>query len=104
MSNYYKMVNSLYDITVPDHLEYGYEFRRDFRHALWMLIDRWRGRTGECIGEKNGFRLLRFHDTPGGKPDEAWLPCCLLESADPPPADEHADEQAEEIMRAFGID
>lgn len=78
IGKYYRVISNLYQIRLPDPLEYGYEYRSDFSRALWKLIDLWKKRVGECINERNGFLQLRFHDTPGGKPDEAWVPGCLL--------------------------
>ena len=97
----------LYHMRLPSHLEYGYELKEDFEAALRSLVNRWHGRVGEQIDERNGFRRLRFHDTPGGRPDEEWLPELLLQSSprpdwlrDPDPV----DEIEEEIDRAFGFD
>ena len=105
---YYKVINNLYDIKLPDPLEYGYEFKSDFSRALWKLIDMWKGRIGECVDERNSFYLLRFHDTPGGKPDESWVPNCLLiEEPTPkyvaPPETEACDEFAEEMNNIIGF-
>lgn len=89
-----------------DHLLHGYEERRDFYMAVRRLVDRWKGRTGECIGERSGCLLLRFHDTPGGKPDEQWLPRYLLSPA-PDVKLEEPDGPSpleEELARAFGFD
>ena len=67
---YYKVVSNLTNAPVRDYLLHGYETRRDFCDALDRIVRRWRGRVGERIDERHGFYLLRFHDTPGGKPDE----------------------------------
>lgn len=104
---YYRVVTDLWDTPIPDHLAYGYESGRDFRHALWQLVGRWKGRVGERIDGRHGFLLLRFCDTPGGVPDEAWIPECLVQPAPPPecgpewPADDGAGG---ELDRAFGFD
>jgi len=104
---FYRVVNDLYLTRLPDHLDYGYEFERDFRHALWRLVNRWRGRVGVRAGERHGFLLLRFLDTPGGRLDEAWLPPCLLERTDAPPYactdEESPDDASAELDSAFGF-
>lgn len=91
------------DAPLRDYLWHGYESRRDFYDSLRRLYDRWRGRIGERVGERHGFLLLRFHDTPGGVPDEDWLPRYLLEPCQPPEPDapEHQDA---ELDAAFGFD
>ena len=109
IGKYYRVINNLYIITLPDPLEYGYEFKSDFRRALWNIIDMWKGRVGESINERNNFCLLRFHDTPGGKPDELWIPSCLLvEELHPkyiaPPPPEPVDEFTEELDKIIGFD
>lgn len=105
---YYRVITNLYDTKIPDPLEYGYEYASDFRHALWQLIDVWKKRAGEAIDERNGFRLLRFHDTPGGRPDEAWIPCCLMVEEENPeytaPEPQEVDELTAEIDSIFGFD
>ena len=91
------------DAPLRDHLWHGYDTRRDFYDALRKLSDRWRDRVGECVGERHGFLLLRFHDTPGGVPDEEWLPRYLLKPYDPPePAADGQDDA--ELDEAFGFD
>lgn len=97
MMEYYRVILNLYDITLPDSLEYGYEYDSDFRRALWRIIDCWKNRIGERIDERNGFFLLRFPDTPGGKLDEAWIPKCLLVSVDTPPMLPEVPEPPDEI-------
>lgn len=105
-SGFFRVVSSLGGAPLADHLHYGYELRADFRDALRRLLDRWAGRTGERVDQRHGHLLLRFHDTPGGRPDEAWLPLYLLE---PVPVPEYMlvperDELAEELDKAFGFD
>lgn len=87
-----------------DHLEHGYESRRDFRTAVRDLLALWKGRIGECVEERHGFRLLRFHDTPGGMPDEAWIPVYLTRQAERPAYTYHEepDETEEALDEAFG--
>ena len=86
------------DAPLRDHLLHGYETRRDFYDALRALSARWRNRVGERVGERHGFLLLRFHDTPGGVPDEEWLPRYLLKphsvSDDTPEPGEEASDHA----------
>ena len=103
---FYRVVSDLYDVRLPDPLSYGFETERDFRHALWRLVDRWKRRAGEVVDERHDHLLIRFYDTPGGRPDEAWLPMCLLEPAEAPPDDGDGDEDGieEEIDSAFGFD
>ena len=105
---FYKVISNLYYVKLPDPQEHGYEYESDFRTALNKLVKYWHGRTGECINERHGFLQLRFHDTPGGKPDEAWLPPCLLESV-PKPAylcedSDEPDEITKELDEIHGFD
>ncbi len=90
-------------VPLGDYFKHGYESRREFREAVDALINRWRNREGECV-EKRLYRdtntdvvderltlfRLRFHDTPGCRPDEAWVPCYL---AVPIPIPEYAKWQ-----------
>lgn len=106
---FYKVITDLYHARLPNHLEHGYETERDFRHALYKLSDYWKGRVGECVDERNGFCLLRYHDTPGGRPDEAWLPAYLLQEVPRPSymdADhgEEPDDDKLELERIHGFD
>ncbi len=104
---FFLVASNLDRAPLRDHLLHGYESRWDFYRALRRLVSRWKGRVGECIDERHGFLLLRFHDTPGGKPDVSWLPLYLLEPAEKPPyMQEHVpkDETMEELDRAFGFD
>lgn len=91
-------------VPLDDYFKHGYESIREFSEAADALIDRWHDREGECI-EKRQFHgwdaevfdgsltilRLRFHDTIGCRPDEAWIPCYL---ADPIPVPEYAKWQA----------
>lgn len=83
-----------------DYCKHGYESQREFRAAVCELIRRWKWREGECIEKRmfhgidgvsvdNSLTLLRlrFHDTPGCRPDEAWIPLYL---ADPVPTPSYA--------------
>ena len=97
------------DAPLRDYLLHGYEERIDFYRAVRRLTERWHDRVGERIGERHGFLLLRFHDTPGGKPDEEWLPLYLLtEVSDPgypPPSEPSSSEElTAELDRAYGFD
>lgn len=76
--SFYQVKSSTDDAPLRDYLLHGYESRQEFYLAVRKIVLRWRGRIGERIDEKHGFFLLRFHDTPGGKPDEEWIPKYLL--------------------------
>lgn len=106
IGRHFGIVSDLYHLRFPDPREYGYEDDGDFRHAMWRLADYWRGRTGECVDERYGLLLLRFHDTPGGRPDEAWLPRFLLYETDPsvcvPPS--CTTDGDVELDEAYGFD
>lgn len=81
---FYRVRNTIDGAPLRDHLLHGYETRRDFSDALRHLVEMWSGRVGECVAERHGFMRLRFHDTPGGRPDEEWLPPYLLDPAEMP--------------------
>lgn len=101
----YLVMSDMSQAPLSDHLMHGYESRRDFCSALRKLIDRWHGRVGERIDERHGFLLLRFHDTPGGKPEEAWLPTYLLQlidSQDDSDSDS-SDEITAELNSIYGF-
>jgi len=107
-SEFYQVISDLSRVPLRDHMMHGFEERQDFFNSVRQLRDRWKDRIGECINRRNGFVLLRFHDTPGGMADEAWLPDYLvlpvskpayLETREPTP-----QEQTEaEIDKAFGF-
>ena len=107
IGRFYLVVSNLDRAPLADHLLHGYESRWDFYRALRRLLSRWKGRIGECVDERHGFLLLRFHDTPGGKPDEEWLPLYLLEPVEKP---QYIQERVkrndilEELDEAFGFD
>lgn len=86
------------------HLEHGYENEWDYYRALRRIVNRWKGRTGELIGERDGFMCLRFHDTPGGKPDMAWVPDFLLQCTQMPDYLKPKDAAEEALDQAFGFD
>lgn len=86
------------------HLEHGYEDEWDYFRAIKRLVNRWKGRVGERIGDRNDFVLLSFPDTPGGKPDLAWLPVFILRRTAEPDflKDKNPDEIA--LDQAFGFE
>ncbi len=106
---FYQVIHDHYDLRTSDHLEHGYEEESDYRKALRLLVERWHDRIGEAVDTRYEFRLLRFHDTPGGVPDEAWLPLLVLE---PVPVPDYMREEEssssdsinEELDEAFGFD
>lgn len=104
IGNYYVVVNNISHALINDHLQHGYADKWDFLAALKNILNLWQGRSGECVAERHGFLTLRFHDTPGGKPDEAKIPFYLLQPTAPPPPPEPVDEFQQEIDRAFGFD
>lgn len=103
---FYRVSKDIASAPLRDFLWHGYETRHDFEKALRKLVGRWGGRVGEAIAERSHFLRLRFHDTLGGRPDEAWLPRYLLVKApipeylNPPPV----DPVEEELDRIFGFD
>jgi hypothetical protein len=106
---FYQVIHDHYNLRTSDHLEHGYEEESEYRKALRLLVGRWRDRIGEAIDERHEFLLLRFHDTPGGVPDEAWLPRLVLKSV--PVPDYMCEEESsssdsinEELDKAFGFD
>lgn len=101
-SGFFLVGSSMDGLPLGDHLDHGYEERQDFVAALRRLIERWGGRIGERVGERNKFLQLRFHDTPGGRPDEVWLPLYMLKPVDKPRYQE--DERDEELDLVFGFD
>lgn len=105
-SGYFQVATSLSGLPLGDYLHNGYETRDEFRTALRRLLDRWAGRIGQNVGEHNKFLLLRFPDTPGGVPDEAWLPLYMLTPCPVPPIANQIqrDPDEEELDRAFGFD
>lgn len=88
---FYKVSRDMDRVPLGDYLQHGFETRKEFIGAVAQLMSRWQGRKGECIEERvfhdrygnpdeaNRMLLLRFHDTPGGSPDEALLPAYLCE-------------------------
>ncbi len=107
-SGYFLVASNLDDAPLDDYLLHGYEDRDLFRDALRKLLARYGGRTGQHIGERNGFLMLHFYDIPGGQPEEAWLPLYLLHPTDMPEymaaMHEPVDEITREVEEAFGFD
>jgi hypothetical protein len=105
-SGYFRVADSLDGLPVNDYLNHGYENREDFCNALRRLLDRWAGRIGQRKDEHNKFLLLSFPDTPGGVPDEAWLPLYMLTPCPPSPyaIKNKRDPIEEELDKAFGFD
>lgn len=104
---FYRVSNDPDDAPLRDYLEHGFESYRDFLNAVRRIVDLWHYRVGESVDERNGFRRLRFHDTPGGKPDEAWIPVYLLTETEIPGymcEQTPIDEIEEDIDKAFGFD
>ena len=103
---FYLVTGRLDKAPLSEHLWHGFEEKADFRLALRQLADRWKGRVGERVGERNGFLRLRFHDTPGSRPDEDWLPPYLLEPAPMPDylCEPEPDPIERELDEAFGFD
>lgn len=105
-SGFFLVANDLSKAPLGNYLQYGYENRTDFRNALQKLIDWWGGRVGEYVGNRYDHLLLKFHDTPGGRPDQAWLPLYLLEPVPMPDwmKENKKDPIEEELDKAFGFD
>lgn len=105
-SGYFLVTRDVTTAPLDDYLHHGYEERYLFADALRKLLDRWGGRTGQHVGTRNGFLLLRFRDNPGGSTEEAWLPLYLLSPTDtpayllPPPP---PDPIIVELDEAFGF-
>lgn len=102
------LVEADYDkAPVTQYREFGYDSKWDFYLALRKVGERWRDRVGECIEERHGFRKLRFHDTPGGRPDEEWIADFLLVRTKMPDwireALEPIDPIEKELDEAFGL-
>ncbi|MBR5395726.1 MAG: hypothetical protein IK144_11715 [Bacteroidaceae bacterium] len=104
---FYKVLSTIDRAPLRDHLLHGYEERHDFYLAVRKLAERWHDRIGERIDERHGHLLLRFHDTPGGVPDEAWIPTYLLDPADTPEyllKMDSSDGTEDELSKVFGFD
>ena len=105
IGTYFLVTSDPMSAPLRDHLLHGYEERRDFYLAVRKIVDSWKNRTGECVDERNGCLLLRFHDTPGGLPDEQWIPRYLLS----PVTEQQTVKpdglslQEDELSRAFGF-
>jgi hypothetical protein len=104
IGGYYVVVNNVTQRLIDEHMMHGYADKWDFLKALRSILELWKGRVGECVEERYGFLCLRFHDTPGGKPDEAKIPIYLLEPTEAPPEEEREVEFTKELDEAFGFD
>lgn len=113
---FYRVDSNISRVPLNDYLEHGYETRGEFLCSVESLVKRFGGREGECIEERcyhgcDGEAIdqrhrqmhLRFHDTPGGLPDMAWLPLYLL-SPVPPPAGNCKRDITEDDERIHEID
>ena len=105
-SAFYRVLSDLRTTPIGDYMFHGYESEHEFYRAVKRLIDRWADRVGEVVSEQHNFLLLRFHDTPGGRPDEAWLPRYLLAPAPVPDymQEDEPDPIEQELDEAFGFD
>lgn len=103
---YYRVTTDLYHLKLPSPMDYGYESESDFREAVNKLARFWYDRMGYSVDDRNGFLRIRFTDTPGGMPDEAWMPKFLLIPIPPPPAEEkeEEDEMIRELDDILGFD
>ena len=105
---FYLVTTRIGGIPLSDHLNHGYEDKWDFLRAVEALARRWKGRVGERVGERHDFYLLRFHDTPGGIPDEEWLPKYILQETDKPDClvemEKEPSEMEKALDEAFGFD
>ena len=103
---FYRVIKDLWHLRLPNPLERGFESELSMRKALRRIVDDWGGRTGEEISRKHDQVRLCFWDTPGGRPDEAWIPDYMLEPAEMPeyckPVER--DEFVEELDIALGFD
>ena len=117
-NDFYRVNASIDGAPLRDCLLHGYDTRGNYESSMWQLVRKWRGRIGEAVEvrhyehslEDTDLIRLRFHDTPGGRPDEAWLPRFLLTKTDMPDylraAEESSDYDSmeEELDRAYGFD
>ena len=105
-SGFFRVMTDVDGAPLSDYLRHGYETRSDFRDALVKITAWWGGRTGEFVGSRYDHLRLKFHDTPGGRPDEAWIPLYLLEPVPLPDymRQEETDPFDEELDRILGFD
>lgn len=106
-SGYFLVTKDVTAAPLDDYLHHGYEERYLFADALRKLLDRWGGRTGQHVGTRNGFLLLRFRDNPGGSTEEAWLPLYLLTPTAIPAyikPETAPDPATAELDEAFGFE
>lgn len=105
-SGFFRVATGLDDLSLADYVEHGYESLYDYRTALLRILDKWGGRTGEIADSRHDHLQLKFLDTPGGRPDRAWLPRFLLTPTEKPDYVE-TDERSsgeKELDRIFGFD
>ncbi len=105
-SGFFLVAKGIDGAPLGDYLQHGYENRSDFRDALRKLVDWWGGRVGEHVGSRYDHLRLKFHDTPGGRADEAWLPLYLLSPCPVPDylQEEERDPIEDELDRVFSFD
>jgi hypothetical protein len=107
-AEYYVVTVDLRRAPLADYLMHGYQSRWDFEKALRRLANNWKDRVGQCINKRHGFMLLRFHDTPGCRPDEEWFPQFLLLQTSMPEylveRLKEPDPGEQELDEAFGFD
>ena len=88
-----------------DHHFWGYETDNDFLSAVSRLHKRWKDKIGKQVGERHGFKLLRFYNRYGTYED-VWIPLFMLERVPPPIETPHNanDTIEEELDHIFGFD
>ena len=106
-SGYFRVAETIDGAPLADHTTHGYEDRNDFRDALRAIVNRWGGRIGEKLQERNGFLQLHFADMPGKVTEDIWLPLYLLTPCPMPdylipPSPPDPIEQ--ELDRIFGFE
>lgn len=87
-----------------DHHWYGYENEYDFSRDLRRLHARWKGKTGEKIGEKHGFARIRFVGQYGDA-SCSWIPDFMLERVPEPLREVGDGDDMEELLDdIYGFD
>lgn len=97
---FFRVCGDIRRVPLDDYYKYGCLSRREFYESTCCVIYKWGNREGECVekclyhgenfdtfDDRLTLLRLRFHDTPGCLPDEAWIPQYL---ADPIPIPEYA--------------
>lgn len=106
-TGFFRVAETIDSAPLADHSAHGYEDRNDFRDALRAIVNRWGGRIGERLHERNGFLQLHFADMPGKVTEDVWLPLYLLT---PCPRPDYLlptplpDPIEQELDRAFEFD